>query len=654
MAKKKNSFSPSRRFIQEYQQADKLIDSGKFEAALEILRPLQRKYPKNRDVLRLLGDVYQRLRMTVPLQAVLEELASLDPKDPEIAILLAQTCLENSHPTLALNHYRRYVERWPAHGYVAKASQIILKLEQEVEKLMSNQGLTGPDGFDLLVQHEEVHSALEGLRLDEAERKATALLERAPYLVAVRNNLSLVFWLQGELPKAIETARKALEFKPDNLHALGNLARFLFLSGEAETAREIASRVKEPHPKAADRWVKKVETLSYLGDDAGVLEVYQDFKATATGPEKEFVHPNFYHLVAVAALRQGDEKQARSLWKEALKRGPGLKIARENLADLQKPVGERNGPWAFSTEQWLAGKLAVELRAIMEKLTQRKKFPIVTPMRELVALYPELRIILPVVLQRGDQTSRAFAVLLITTTEIPELVEALRAFVLGQGGSDEQRMDAAQRLSGAGHLSSGSHRLWLDGEWKDILLLNFEVSPEPVDVHSRKVTDLVTKAFYALNEHDPDRAEELLNAALAEAPDAPEILNNLAVAYYQQGRTAEAEALTRRIIEEHPEYLFGQINEAHRLIRANQLDQAADVLDPLMQRKKLHTSEFHALAVAQIELALARGIKEAANSWLDMLAQVEPDHPDILEYRMRLKLASIPDKLNELKKRMRS
>ncbi|MEZ4664350.1 MAG: hypothetical protein R2911_43010 [Caldilineaceae bacterium] len=64
------------------------------------------------------------------------------------------------------------------------------------------------------------------------------------------------------------------------------------------------------------------------------------------------------------------------------------------------------------------------------------------------------------------------------------------------------------------------------------------------------------------------------------------------------------------------------------------------VLDPLLQRQKLHYSEFFSLADAEIRYQMAVDQVEGAESWLDMWRQVEPDHPGVHDWERRIALKS--------------
>ena len=88
--------------------------------------------------------------------------------------------------------------------------------------------------------------------------------------------------------------------------------------------------------------------------------------------------------------------------------------------------------------------------------------------------------------------------------------------------------------------------------------------------------------------------------------------------------------------ERFPDYLFPRIGFARMLIREREIERARAMVQPILRRHKLHISEFQALAMVQMELALADDMPEAARKWLDMWKNIEEDAPEILEWEMRI------------------
>ncbi|NJM40622.1 MAG: tetratricopeptide repeat protein [Anaerolineae bacterium] len=157
--------------------------------------------------------------------------------------------------------------------------------------------------------------------------------------------------------------------------------------------------------------------------------------------------------------------------------------------------------------------------------------------------------------------------------------------------------------------------------------------------------DLAEQAYDALEDDDGEEAETLLKEAVALEPDSPDLLNNLCKAYEIQDRTDEARAMTEEIHRRFPDYLFARVTLAAVHAKEGRVEEAKALLDPLLTQTEFHISEFAALCMAEVELALAQNQREAGQHWVDMLARVDPDHPTLPNLRMRLLPPSTFEKL---------
>jgi tetratricopeptide (TPR) repeat protein len=206
-------------------------------------------------------------------------------------------------------------------------------------------------------------------------------------------------------------------------------------------------------------------------------------------------------------------------------------------------------------------------------------------------------------------------------------------------------MQAANAACEAGLIPAGPTRLWVQGEWRELLLLGFELHGESTGAHSPPVERLAAEAMEALYEGDGERAERLLKQGLEKEPDAVDLMNNLANAYNLQGRHDEAEALIRQIYERYPDYFFGRVNVAQQHIQNGELERARELLTPLLSQRRLHFSEFAALCMAEMNLFLAEGNREGARRWLELWESMDPEHPQLPEWRDRVRERSWTERL---------
>jgi tetratricopeptide (TPR) repeat protein len=623
-------------------EVDQLTYRRRWAEALEELQALDQRYPNRPEVLTELVNVCYELNNIHAYQLYIYRLSKLRPNDPDLLFGLAGAYLTNIYPALALRTYRQFLARYPDHERAEDVHQIMADLEPSMAKVLADLELQGEDALELAAQHDEVRAALEMGQFREARKTAKLLLSRHPHFAPVHNNLSQVDFAEGRIEQAIATAHHVLSFEPDNFQALSNLTRYLYLSGQTEAARKQAERLKQVESKYSEVWVKKAEAFTYLGDDQEVLKIFA--QAEQSGDLKPPLPDSMlllYHFAAVAAMRLGDEKQARQYWQQVLKLNPHFNIARENLTDLDGPIEQRHAPWPFHMRQWISQRAVDDMiKEWLPALQRDSEEAMTRAARHYLRQHPEMVNLVPLLLERGDPPGRKFALDLAAIAETPELLAALKDFALSHHGPDDMRHRAGQIASEAGLLPFGPTRMWLKGEWREILFLGFEIYDEPVaGKQAPHILRRLRRAVKALHEGKANEAERLLKRALEMAPETPDILNNLAMAYAMQGRTVESEALARQIHQDHPDYFFGIIAVANLHVQEGRLDQAEELLKPLLSQKRLHTSEFKALCQAYLNLYLAKDMLEAAQTWFNLWADIDPDDHELNQWRLRLTLA---------------
>jgi tetratricopeptide (TPR) repeat protein len=640
-SKRPGRSTPSRKLVEGTSKAFELLENGKAGEALEILVELDRTYPNTPEVLGGLVNVYYDLKDLHNYEHAIRRLARLDRRDPDIIYGLAGAYMVNGRPALAIQAFQEALRRWPTHPRAKEAHKGIPLLENALREQTTGLNLSEAQSFDVLLQHDELRYCLAHGEYQQGRRVAEKLLRSFPDFVPALNNLAQIFAVESEFDQAIHTSLRVLEIEPENIHALSNLARLHFLGGHPEDAAQFAQRLKRSQADAAERWTKIAEALTFLEDDEGVLDLYKRAKA-ADELEPSHVDEIFFHLLAVAAYHQGKQKDARIYWQKALKINPQFEWALENVEDLKKPVDDQSGVWAYPFESWLLDSAVHDLASQLEKLKRAtKKSDVQTMLAHFFEeKHPEVFFLAPHLVKRGDARARDFVTRVAAVTGHPALVSAAKEYVFGKRGSFQERFQAAKILSEADLLPSGEIQMWSAGEMSEVMLLNIEVSPEPeASKLPERVQELAEQAFQALRDRDGLRAQGLLEQALALWPDDPSLVNNLGLALEMQGQSKRSRQMIRELNSRFPDYFFGVIAIAGLEIEKGELDRAHQLLNGLMQRKKLHTSEFTALCRAQIQVWLAENKRKAARSWLEVWEKADPDHPDLKIYRRKVGLS---------------
>ena len=617
------------------QDAVWLSQRNDVETARDKLEALNKQFPHHPDILTPLLDVLLDLKDMAAYQEIAEQLVELAPDDPDLRLNLAGSYATNLRPVSALHAFRQFVAAYPNHPRANEVRQSAAELEAHLPEILADVQLTGANAQTAALLHERSLALLERGEHKRARRVIEELLALAPDLIPALNNLSNLLFVEGDLARAAATAQRVLEREPENIQALSNLTRFLCLQGRVADAQTAARKLKTVDSARLDAEVKQIEALAMLGDDAGILEIFA--RAEQRGNLKEpFAVPLVFHAAGVAALRQGDEKRAKKLWQRALAIAPTFEISRANLDDLKNPIGERHAPWTFTLAEWVPRKTLDDLNRIIRPALKRRDAIVSQAVQRFLREHPEVAALVPLLLDHGDPGGREFAFRIASASDSREMQRALSDFALSMRGPDELRMQAARVARSAGLLPADPARLFLQGEWREILLLDFEITGEP-ELRLKPATQkIVEEAIQALHANDARRAEALLRQAIALEPDDPSLHHNLALSFEMQGRSAEAEALVRENHARHPEYLFGRTGIARMAVQNKKLEEAEALLKPLLERKRFHFTEFAAFAGAQIDLFLAKGDSKTAQAWFDMWSGVDPENSNLHPFRLRL------------------
>jgi tetratricopeptide (TPR) repeat protein len=618
-----------RRLREGLAESEKLLDDGKPEEALETLSKLKRQFPKSTDVLGLMSNAYYDLQDIHGYLWAMYQLHGLIPNRLEVNLGLAGAYLANGRLSLALRAFRNFLKKWPAYEDAEEIKKTIARLETALTETLAKLDFTLEGGLDFACKHEELQVLMEHQETQRCKQLAEALLKQRPLFAPVWNNLSQAYWIEGNLSKAIETCEQVLKLEPDNIHALSNISRYLFIQGNSENATLFAQKLKASHADAADGWVKKAEAFCFIGDDEGAVSILEEARQAKAQNE---LNEYFYHWAAVSAYRLGRESEARRYWNRALKINPNFSLVTENLDELKKPANEQNAPWAFSFSTWFSHKVIRELLHLAERTANNKRNNAVsTALTRYIESHSELLNIAHALLKRGDPHGKDFIIKMADFSAHPKLLAALKDFAFGQDGPDSLRMEAAQILSKHDWVETGEVRLWLNGEWRSILLMGFEITgePDPKSMPHPKAQPLLAKGIDALHKEDGELAEDLFRKALVIDPSSPSLRNNLAVALDMQGRKKEAGAMVDQIIKQYPDYFFGQISAARKAMYAGNLKKTREILNKLMTRKQYHVTEFSSLCSVFVDLSIKDDQPDAALSWFEMWEGAYPEDPQL-------------------------
>ncbi|MBN1908523.1 MAG: tetratricopeptide repeat protein [Pirellulales bacterium] len=620
-----------RRWRELLSEAESYMMRKRWADAREVLEECDHIHPGRPDVLQMLAEVHFQQGDHEAFYEICRRLSKEWPNDPAIQLMLAGACMQAMRPASAIQAFREYLRRWPNDPMAAEVRISVAQLEADFAEMTEEMPFSAEDRIELAAMHEEATGYLGLGEYEKLISTGQRLLSRAPDFIPVMNNMSLAHFMCGRPGEAIAMAQRVIQRDPDNPHALGNLARFLLFDGQKDEAQQMCERLRRLRAEEPDTWAKKAETLSFFGDDQGVLDTFAEAKRAGFMKKKIPEAAVLHHLAAVANARLGHPRKAQQLWRDALKIWPGLSLTVENLEDAKRPPAERHGPWYYDLGHWLGENAAMRLAKDVEKIAKiADEKSAAEAARRYVREHPGIVNLVAALLDRGGEVGREFAWNFARCLDTPELTEVIREFCLSQRGTDALRMEAASYLSEKGALSSEPQRMWIRGEWNEIEVLGFEITCEPTGPgYSEEVEEWAIEASEAIRQNEGPRAERLLRKCIEVDGEKPSLLHNLAMSWRLQRRDDEAIQLIREIHQRWPDYFFGRIGVAYLATMEGDYERAGEYLASLRQRKRFHQTEYEALCLAYIRLFIQQDNLEAAKRWGDMLADVNPDHPEL-------------------------
>ena len=442
------------------------------------------------------------------------------------------------------------------------------------------------------------------------------------------NNRAMSYFYSGYLDEAIADEERVLKQDSGNVHALTNLTRFHYLRDDKSAMERYFGQLQALAP---DDWsgqfnpiAKMLEAYAVAGTDEEIYTFLKQHVDAEPG--------RGYYMLGAAAANLGQRREARRAWRKVEEEGEAWKkLADDALRALAKgkPGLGRADRFPYTTfyelisQQQIQQVLAATEAAVDEPDQQRVAV-------EITSRHPGLLAAARWFLWYADEAMMGIQMLAMLGTE--DAFAELRDFALGQAGTDSERLEAAQRLSQAGRLpTSQPLRLWLKGEWREIVLKQFEITEDAISpkVYSDEVLELLARAGQAYQGDDLEAAERLYERVLELDPRCCPAYNNLASIVGQQGDIERMRTYLEQSLEIDADYVMGRCNLARLHLDEGDVNGAEELLKPLLERERFAPFEIKAYHLVQAHIHIERNDLEGAASILEMLTQLAPDDPQV-------------------------
>ena len=626
--RKKKRTPPRRPKPVELARAQTLWEEGKGQEAIAILENLVERHPRDLGCHTLLGSIYGDLGYLLEAIHHLEAAARLSRRDPEVLRLLGAAYGEYflpAHALLTLRECLRYELNEEA------AEHVQFMIEDSTEKIglaAARHGISSRKMEHAAYLMESGRLANERGEYTEAVKAAKEAARLVRTWAVPRNNLALAYFALGQWDEAIAAEKEVLErIDNQNTHALANLVRFLTASGNTGEAWSYLARLEQTESTDPDAYIKIAEACAALEEDKKVYTILK--KAQGEGTE---LSASMLRFLGTAAANLGKDREALAYWREALQLDPAS-FRIQNFTDALRQGLKKSAPaYRFP---YFSGQDMVSERAFMdfiERLGSLRMSEEKTEqeMRSFGEKYPYVADVFSDPLWYGDENQQISSIQTLQMLGNERAVAALRAFAQSQVGDEDQRTMALNALLDLEVLGEDEPvRLWLKGQWREVLIRRQLISEDQEWEYSDQVIALVEEATTAFHEDEEEKAEELYKKAITLEPWAKQAHGNLGALYYRQGRHAEAEASLQKAIEIDHDYVFPRCNLASMRIAQERLEEAEEILKPIAELRTLRPQEILFYNRISADLFIAQEKYDLAEQCLAVILQLEPENEDV-------------------------
>ena len=168
--------------------------------------------------------------------------------------------------------------------------------------------------------------------------------------------------------------------------------------------------------------------------------------------------------------------------------------------------------------------------------------------------------------------------------------------------------------------------------------------------NSPEVRKQLDSLYLEVQDKNNEKIIDKLTGLIVQNPLSPQLKNYLMTAHHVRGNNERTKEINAQILIDHPDYLFGKINQAHIMIEKGEPEKVPFLLGEAMELKALYPGRdiFHLVELTGYYKAVVRYYFEIQNlelaeNRLSLLQDIAPDHPDTTaaeKYVMALRLTN--------------
>ena len=427
------------------------------------------------------------------------------------------------------------------------------------------------------------------------------------------NNLALCCFMLGNLDEALKIQRDFLK-KSFALPAFGlaNLSMFLYFNDEeAAAANALYIAASQDHIS--------LEAALKICEMFARLHLYQDlFEFALSNPHADASEMSFW--TGCAAANAGNTDLAIEYLGRVDSDDPQFELAERYLELLEKgerPVSFR-GDWPMLVpSDFYLGRLLKDDKTLSNPVLKH---------RWVIDLVES-------VLNDPKQKDKKPALDVLKDNPHPEAAAFLKKLVSGSFGSDELRRYASAILVERGDIKSGDvFEMQSKGRKEKSQQFTIELDPEhkfcPLP---EKIAEEYEKIVFSACEEKTDweKIAGRYREMLRKCPDFFPAEYNLAVAIYNSGvKSDEPEKIVRRLVQEHPDYLFAHAMLLDILGCQEHYEEGMQLIKTLKMPEKTHPDAMKQWFISQGRFYLRQRKFDETKSFLNALEKF-PGDPEI-------------------------
>lgn len=321
MIKKVLAFDQSADFYAK--KAEKYLDEENYIDALVFLRKAVKRDPENAEYLLLISDILTEVGLYDDSNYILMGLCK--SQQPEV---LEECFFGMGINFMALNDvenarafFLRCMEISPQGEFSQDVYEFLKALEPEEELLNGVEE-------DPIVDEDEY-----GYRIDVS--KLTQQMQLNPFDVNLKNKLVILYFLGGEIERALELTQEALKIRPKDVEANCNLAILYYHMGREQESREIAQELLSRNNLDVEEKIKLTMLMVEIKNHQAAFDMMSQVL------EYRPYDIKFLFICAVAQANLGQMEQAQEYLMKIIKLEPYNLIAHSFLNLVKKEGGSK-------------------------------------------------------------------------------------------------------------------------------------------------------------------------------------------------------------------------------------------------------------------------------------------------------------------------